>query len=259
MPNTPSSLLPSSGIGLASPLRWLWLGWRDLWAVPTLGLAHGLALALFGGLLLSVAHDQFWWLAGAFSGFLIVAPVMATGLYVISRALARGERPTLQTVKALWLSGDRRLIGFGLLLGAAGTGWVWTSAGLITLWAPTEIAKPVDFLRHVVLAPPPGLFEVWLLLGALLAAPMFASSVITLPMLVDTRVPLWVAVGESWRAVGSYPFVMAFWACLIVLLVGLGLATALLGLVVVVPWVGHASWHAYVDVKASGAIRTMSA
>lgn len=258
----PTDLTPSpqpTGIGLTSPLRWLCLGWRDLWAVPTLGLLHGVALATFGAGLLLVAHDQFWWLAGAFSGFLIVAPVMATGLYVISRALARGERPNVQTVKALWLSRDRRLVGFGLLLGAAGTGWVLTSAGLITLWAPTDIAKPVDFLRHVVLAPPPGLFEVWLLLGALLAAPMFASSVITLPMLVDTRAPLWTAVGESWRAVGSYPFVMACWACLIVLLVGLGLATALLGLVVVVPWLGHASWHAYVDVKASGAIRAVSA
>jgi uncharacterized membrane protein len=99
------------------------------------------------------------------------------------------------------------------------------------------------------------LFEVWLLLGALLAAPMFASSVVTLPLLMDTRLPLWMAIGESWRAVGSHPVVMAWWAALIAALVILGLATGLIGLVVVVPLLGHASWHAYVDLRRLGVIR----
>jgi len=216
---------------------------------------HGLLVAGFGWLLLGLAHDQFWWLAGAFSGFLLVAPVLAAGIYAISRKASLGQRVACRSVLRLWFSGDRRMVGFGLLLGAAGTGWVLTSAGLITLWAPVEIAKPIDFVRHVVLAPSPGLFEVWLLLGGMLAAPMFASSVITLPMLVDTTLPLWRAVGESWRVVGSYPVVMAQWASVIFVLVGLGLATLLLGLVVVVPWLGHASWHAYLDMKNAGVVR----
>lgn len=239
-----------------SPLRWLALGWCDFRANPRPGLMHGAGLAAFGGLLLWLAHDQFWWLAGAFSGFLIVAPVLATGLYAVSRKAQLGEKVCCREVLGLWLSGDRRLMGFGLLLAMAGTGWVLTSAGLITLWSEVPVEKPADFLRHVVLAPSLGLFEVWLLLGALLAAPMFASSIVTLPMLVDTPSPLWVAVGESWRAVGSHPVVMAFWALLIVVLVGIGLATLMLGLVVVVPVLGHASWHAYVDLKRAGSIRT---
>lgn len=248
----------SPSLAWYAPLCWLARGWRDLRSNPCPGLLHGFLVTGFGAGLFWWAHDQFWWLAGAFSGFLIVAPVLATGLYAVSRQAGRGERSHCTALLRLWLSGDRRLIGFGVLLGIAGTGWVLTSAGLITLWAPTTIANPLDFVRHVVLAPSPGLFEVWLLLGALLAAPMFASSVITLPMLVDTTAPLWVAVGESWRAVGSFPFVMGFWACVIVLLVGLGLATGMLGLVVVVPVLGHASWHAYQDIKASGAIRVAS-
>jgi uncharacterized membrane protein len=150
-------------------------------------------------------------------------------------------------VLALWTSGDRRLITFGLLLGLAGTAWVLTSAGLITLWSEVPIRRPMDFLRYVVLTESPGLFEVWVLLGALLAAPMFASSVLTLPLLVDTRWPLWVAVSQSWRAVGSYPIPLAMWAILIAVLVGLGMATFLVGLIVVVPVLGHASWHAYRD------------
>ncbi len=227
------------------PLRWLRLGWADLWASPLPALLHGLAATLFGWALLLVAHDRFWWLAGAFSGFLLVAPIWASGLYLISRARARAEVAGLPEVWRLWRRRDPRLVRFGLLLALAGTGWVLTSAALITVWSPQAIGQPVDFLRLVVLAPGVGLFEVWLLLGALLAAPVFASSVLTLPMLVDTDRPLGDCVRASWAAVASRPVEMALWALLIAVLVGLGMATAMLGLVLVVPWLGHASWHAY--------------
>ncbi len=230
---------------LAAPFRWLRLGAGDLWRNPLPGLMHGFLLAVFGAVLLAVAHDQFWWLAGAFSGFLIVAPVLATGLYAVSRAAEREQKVSISEVLAIWASQDKRLVSFGLLLGLAGTGWVLTSAGLITLWAEAPVQKPEDFLRNVVLQPNMGLFEVWLLLGTLLAAPVFASSVITLPMLVDQPVGLWCAVKRSWRVVADQPTAMALWALLIVLLVGLGFATFLVGLVVLVPWLGHASWHAY--------------
>lgn len=247
---------PATAIGLASPLRWLALGARDLWRNPRPGLLHGFLLSLFGLILLLALRNQFWWLVGAFSGFLIVAPILATGLYAVSRAGMQGQDVCCAEVIAIWTSGDRRLVAFGLLLCLAGTGWVLTSAGLVTLWAEQPVRAPIDFLRHVVLAPSPGLFEVWLLLGALLAAPVFASTVITLPLLVDSRLPLWVAVGESWRAVGSHPLPMALWALLIACLVGLGMATLMLGLIVVIPVLGHASWYVYQDMRRSGAIRT---
>jgi uncharacterized membrane protein len=211
------------------------------------GLFHGFLLTAFGALLLWAAGDKFWLLAGAFSGFLIVAPILATGLYQVSRALESGRCVGMAEVVSLWRSGDRRLVIFGLLLGLAGTGWVLTSAGLITLWSPLAIQKPADFLRHVVLVREVGLFEVWLLLGALLAAPVFASTVVALPMLVDTQAPVMVALKASWRAVANHPGPMVAWAVVIVLLVGLGMATALLGLIVIAPWIAHASWHAYRD------------
>ena len=234
-------------VGLRSPLRWLALGWADLRRNPVPGLVHGLLLTAFGSFLLWAARDQFWLLAGAFSGFLIVAPILATGLYRVSRACSTGRCVGMREVVSLWGSGDRRLITFGLLLGLAGTGWVLTSAGLITLWSPVPIAKPVDFLRHVVLVREVGLFEVWLLLGVLLAAPVFASSVVALPMLVDTTVPVSMAVMTSWRAVADHPLPMTLWAVTIVVLIGLGMVTALLGLIVLIPLIAHASWHAYCD------------
>lgn len=237
----------SNPVDLRSPLRWLAAGWTDLKSNPVPGLVHGVLLAAFGALLLALARDRFWLLAGAFSGFLIVAPILATGLYHVSKRAEGGGRAGLGEVFGLWRSADGRLVGFGLLLALAGTGWVLTSAGLITLWSPVPIEKPVDFLRHVVLVEPLGLFEVWLLLGALLAAPVYASTVVALPMLVDTAAPVRAAVEQSWRSVANHPAPMVLWAVLIALLVGLSMALALLGLIVVLPLIGHASWHAYRD------------
>jgi uncharacterized membrane protein len=263
--NPPSSA--SSGtvrtVGLDAPLRWLAQGWRDSLRCGAVSYAHGLALTLFGQLLLIVAHHQFWLLAGAFSGLLVVGPVLATGLYALSRAVERGEPASWRLVLQTWLSWRRhgrspdgkdwRLVRFGLLLGLAGTGWVLTSAALITLLSPQPIAQPLDFLRHVVLARDNWLFEVWLALGGLMVAPIFASSAIALPLLLDRRVSVLQAVVTSWEVVLRNAGALALWAALIMGLTLLGLLTALLGLIVVMPLLGHASWHAYRDLVDASA------
>ena len=229
------------------PLGWLAAGWADLMNCPVPGLVHGLASALFGALLYWAAHDQFWLLAGTFSGFLLVAPVVATGLYAVSRALERGESPGLGTALRAWKPDDHRLVFFGLLLALAGTGWVLTSAALISSQLPGQVHTPLDFLRLVVVANDGHLFELWLGLGALLAAPVFASSVVTLPLLLDRQVGVLAAVFISWRVVMEHPVPMALWAALLMGLSLLGMASMMVGLVVVVPWLAHASWHAYRD------------
>lgn len=246
-------------VDMMSPTRWIERGWEDMRANPLPGLVHGLVLTVFGWVLLWAARDRFWLLAGAFSGFLIVAPVLATGLYHISRERSAGRLAHLGDVVALWRSFDGRLVRFGLLLGLAGTGWVLTSAGLITLWSPVPIHKPVDFLRHVVLVREVGLFEAWLVLGALLAAPVFASSVVAIPMLVDKSVPVSMAVSASWRAVADHPGPLVWWAVLIAMLVGVGMVTGLLGLIVIIPLIAHASWHAYQDLTAPAPPQSLSA
>ncbi len=245
------SIMSTDRIDLFSPLNWLKRGWGDFMRHPVPGLVHGLALAVFGWLVVWIAHDRFWLMAGAFSGFMIVAPILTSGLYLISRNSASGGAVGMREVFRLWGSFDGRLVVFGLLLNLAGTGWVMTSAALITAMAPVPIHSPADFIRHVMLSPQIGLFEAWLLLGGLLAAPVFASSVVAIPMLLDTKASVREAVLTSWRAVGAYPLPLALWATLIMVLVGAGMATALLGLVVVVPLLAHASWHAYVDLTAA--------
>ncbi len=249
------ALLESRSFGMRSipllrPLGWLARGWRDLVRCPLPGLLHGLLLAGFGALLAVLAHDRFWLLSGAFSGFLLVAPLAATGLYAVSRALERGERADLGVAIAAWKP-QRRLVIFGLLLAIAGTGWVLTSAALITGFAPAPVPRPIDFLRVVVLDEASPLFEIWLAMGAVLAAPVFASSVVAIPMLLDRQVSVLAAVLTSWRVVQAHPAAMALWAALLMALTVLGMASLLLGLVVVAPWLAHASWHAYRDLVST--------
>ena len=233
------------------PLGWLARGWRDMWRCPGASLAHGLAMALAGSLIVLLARHHFWLLAGAFSGFLLVAPILATGLYVISRDLELGRTPTLQTVLHTWWPRDGRLVVFGVLLAFAGTGWVMTSASLITGFSGHAIREPIDFVRHVVLNEDSHLFEAWLALGALLAAPVFASTLVAVPLLLDRDIGVLGAVFTSWRVVMEYPAPVALWAALIMLLTLLGMATFMVGLVLVVPLLGHASWHAYRDLVSA--------
>ena len=258
MPKTPIPLPQVRTVGLMQPMTWLVLAWRDMARSGWISFAHGLAITAFGGAILAVAHHRFWLLAGALSGFLVVAPVLATSLYALSRALEQHQEANLGVVLKTWLNWQNShfnkwgndywcMVQFGALLALAATGWVITSAAFITLLAPVPVETPMDFMRHVVLANNGWLFELWLGLGSLLAAPIFASSVIAMPLLLDRRASLWVAVLTSWQVVVANPLPMAFWAALILGFTLLGLGSLLLGLIFVMPMLGHASWHAYRD------------
>ncbi len=254
----PNPLPTVRSIGVDRPLVWLVLAWRDMTRAGWISFAHGLILALVGAAIVAVAHNRFWLLAGALSGFLVVAPVLATSLYALSRAIERREKPSAAVVAKTWLNWQHShinkwgneywcMVQFGALLALAGTGWVLTSAALITLFAPVPINTPMDFVRHVMLAKEGWLFELWLVLGGVLAAPIFASSVVSMPLLLDRRISLLQAVLTSWRTVLANPLPMGLWAALIAGFTMLGLASLFLGLIAVMPMLGHASWHAYRD------------
>lgn len=264
--SSPARAMPGvRTIALSQPMHWLVLAWRDMARCGWISFAHGLVLSLMGAVILVVAHDRFWLLAGALSGFLVVAPVLATSLYALSRALERGEKADASVVLKTWLNWQNNhfnkwgndywcLVQFGALLALAGTGWVLTSAALITLLSPVPITTPMEFIQHVMLAKNGFLFELWLTLGGVLAAPIFASTAIAVPLLLDRRVTLLQAVLTSWQAVLVNPLPMAFWAALIMGFTLLGLGSALLGLIAVIPMLGHASWHAYRDLVEASAL-----
>ena len=245
-------------ITLLQPLQWLALAWRDMARCGWISFAHGLVLALLGWAIVLLAHDRFWLLAGAFSGFLVIAPVLATSLYALSRALERGEQANLTLVLKVWTSWQHShankwgndywaLVQFGSLLALAALGWMLTSAAFVTLFTPVPVNSPLEFVRYVMLAEDGFVFELWLGLGGVLAAPMFASSAVAIPLLLDRRVTLLQTVLTSWRTVLQNPAPMAFWAFLIMAFTLLGFALLLLGLIVIMPLLGYASWHAYRD------------
>ncbi|MFN3630608.1 MAG: DUF2189 domain-containing protein [Casimicrobiaceae bacterium] len=220
-------------------------------------MASTIAVAWVAAVSLWFFYRWFWVLAGLASAFLVVAPVLATGLYAFSRAREREEAADFRLLRLTWTAwGARRrsdpssywcLVRFGGLLGLAAAGWIMTSAAFVAAFSPAPVREPLEFVRLVLLSEQSWVFEVWLVLGGLMAAPIFASSVVTIPFLLDRQVRLKQAVLTSWQAVLANPVTMAVWASLLLLLVLVGFATATLGLIIMVPLLGHASWHAYRD------------
>ena len=241
---TPS---PVREVALARPFRWLYLGWRDFTHAIVPSALHGM-IAAFGGLaILAFAWGHFYLLAGAFSGFLLIAPVLATGLYELSRRLAQGEPPRMRVIFDAWRCSCKCLLGFGLLLAVVGTFWVGISSVLIALFVQSPITGLESFIRYVVLSQDSHLFEIWTALGGLLAALVFAASVVAMPLMLDRDADLITAVLTSIQAVAANPVAMALWATIIMALTALAMGTLFLGLIIVIPVLGHATWHAYID------------
>jgi uncharacterized membrane protein len=248
------TLPPVRAVTLGRPFHWLRLGWRDFVRAFGPSAFHGVVVAL-GGLAIVAISLGFWYLLpGAVSGFLLVGPILATGLYELSRRLELGERPTLDDVFAAWRRGTRPLVFLGLGLAIAGTLWVLVSVVLIALFVKAPITGMESFLRYVVVSEGSNLFPVWMAFGGLGAAIVFACTVVSAPLLLDRDVDLVSAVATSVRAVAESPHAMVLWSILIVVATAFSMATFMLGFVVVVPVIGHATWHAYREVVDAGAL-----
>jgi uncharacterized membrane protein len=253
-PGTRLTLPPVREVPLLRPFRWLALGWRDFTRAFLPSVLHGILAAAGGYIILAVVWGQFHLMSGALTGFLLVAPILATGLYDLSRRMARGEAPSLGAVFSAWRISLRPLVWLGLILVVLGTFWMLISVVLIALFVKASITGFESFVRYVVLSQNSNLFEIWVLLGGIFAALVFAATVVSAPLLLDRDVDMLTAILTSFRAVSANPLPMALWATLIMAATFLGMATLLLGLVVALPVIGHASWHAYADVVDAAAL-----
>lgn len=228
------------------PFAWLALGWRDFVRAPLPSLLHGLVFVAGGAAIVVFGWGRAHLLAGAFSGFLLVAPMLVAGLYQVSRMLARGEQPMLADVLRVWVDGGRSMVRLGVLLALLGTAWVGLSALVIVGPGGGAGGGISDFIRGFVLSPQWLPFALWLFAGGLFAAVVFAITAVSVPMLLDRDVGLRVAVITSVSAVGTNPVAMALWAALVMALTIAGLVLVL-PMLVLVPVLGHATWHAYAD------------
>jgi uncharacterized membrane protein len=233
-----SFVAPCRNLDPAAPLVWLRDGWRDFRAAPGLSLAWGLFCCL-----LSLAIAWLAWAAGGWvllisllSGFVFVAPLLAFGMYSVSRQLCLGNRPTLAwTIKAARRPLANSLV-FALVLLVILL--LWARAGaMVHVFFPTDGTIQV---RELV-----AFLTIGSAVGAVFAAFTFSASVFSLPFIANRDVDVITAVVSSINAVLRNRWTLALWGALVALLTLVGFATALIGFVVIIPWVGYATWHGY--------------
>jgi uncharacterized membrane protein len=236
-------------IDVGAPFRWLGKGWRDLWQAPVGSLAYGVVFAAIGAFLVSFAWARSHLALALVSGFLVVAPFLAINLYAMSRQIERsGSADPIEALHA-WRANAGSIALFGLLLVLALIGWERISAILFALFYGGNVPDLENFLGDVLFS---GHYNELLIayfgIGAIVAAVAFAVSVVSLPMLLDREVDAATAVITSVSAVRKNLGPMVLWAALLAALTAIGIATWMIGLVVIFPWLGHASWHAYREI-----------
>ena len=222
--------------------RWLRLGWRDLRQAGWPSLMHGVIVTGLSLVIIEIAL-LFWpLLPGAVSGFLVVGPILATGLYQLSQRLEQGQPTRCTDAFNAWRQGSRCLLRFGLLLVGVATAWVAVSVVLFHFFVTAEIAGPVDFIRYVF-TQDDSIFLLWTVLEGLVAAVIFAVTVVTVPMLVDRNVTTPLAIRTSVRAVAGSPVTMTVWALVILLASAFSVATLMIGFIVLYPVMGLSLIH----------------
>lgn len=237
-------------------LDWLAAGWRDLRSDPVPSLAYGLALALISyAVLWALNASHLLYLAlPALSGFLIVGPFLAAGLYRKSRRLSAGETLRLPEMIAFRPASGAQLAFAGLLLGLLVLFWLRAADLLYALFfGLSPFPGAGDALMNVLTTPRGwGLLVTGTLVGGLFAALAFAISVFSIPMLVSERTDALTALGLSFAMTTANLGPMLAWAAIVTVGLALAALSGLLGLVVIFPVLGHGTWQAYIAIVGEG-------
>ncbi len=249
VPPLPRKVSLNRGLGGAAAFGWLRAGWRDLAASPAPSLLYGLvvflvSLAVIGGLF-ALAFDYI--LFPALAGFMVVGPLLAVGLYEKSRRLAEGTPVSLAGMIFVRPRSGGQLLFTGVLLCLLMLLWMRAAVLLYALFFGLLPFPGLDHIAGMLFTTPIGwsLLIVGSLVGGLFAAFSLAISVFSVPMLLNERVDALTAMGTSMALVWNNLPVMLTWGAIVVALFVAGLATGLIGLIIVFPVLGHATWHAY--------------
>ncbi|MDB5648655.1 MAG: hypothetical protein JWL62_175 [Hyphomicrobiales bacterium] len=225
-------------------------GLQDFWVMPS----HLLFLGLFypiAGLILAVVtagENAFYLLYPLLSGFVLIGPFAAIGLYEMSRRRERGERPSWRDAFAVLRSpGIGSILWLGALLAVLFIAWLVCAHMLYMSFFGDEPAKTYAQLGNQIFYTAEGrrLMIVGNLVGLIFAFVALSLSVFSFPLMLDRHVGIDIAIRTSLQATRENPGVILAWGVIVVVLLVAGMAAAFMGLALVMPVLAHATWHLY--------------
>lgn len=235
-------------ISVTAPLNWLALGWRDFQRAPGPCLIYGIGLAAISAAIMGVlaTTGAFRWFLVLVGGFLLVAPILAMGAYQAARMLEAGQRPRISDMLFVRSAFRRDLAILGVALFVLFG--LWVNAAHLTYGLSTRAVHhtTADFLTFMLTTSDGhSMALIGSVIGGAIAFLAYSLVVISAPMLLNEESDVFIATITSVRAVVENFLPMLVWAVLIAALTAIGIGTAFLGLIVIFPWIGLASWHAY--------------
>lgn len=222
-------------------------GWVDFRACPAFGLFFA-GVYVAAGLFLYFAlfnRGEVAWLVPAAAGFPLLAPFVAVGLYEVSRRREAGLPMSWGAVLgALRGRGDEQIVSMGALVFVAFGFWLMIAHGIFAVFL-AESGIGTESLALFATTAGMMMLVVGGAVGAVLAWAFYAVTVVSLPMLVHREVDFLTAIIVSLAVVRSNPLTMLIWAAVIAITLFAAMLPAFLGLLVVLPVLGHATWHLY--------------
>lgn len=228
-------------------IDWLHAGVEDAHRGGWSSLFYGFVFTITGLIIHIVYAEHYWLLAGLTTGFFLMGPFLATGLYDLSRRMENGEPPALIPTLTAWRTNFANIFLFTLLLLSTLFIWTLVSLGIFSHFFNGAMPTFKDIVISIIKLKQPLFTLVYFSAGGLFATFVYAVSVVAIPLMLANKVSAGTAALVSLRACIRNPMTMLLWAFCIVVLVGVGLATNFLGLFLFMPVVGHASWHVYKD------------
>ena len=224
-------------------------GWRDFRRAPILGAVFSAVYVLGGWLILwaMTTKGQVWWTLPASAGFPILGPFIACGFYEISRRLEAGEPLVAGEIfGVIFRQKDRQIPAIAAVIVVYFLFWNFLSHMIFALFLGNATMTNVSSSLAVFLAPEGlAMLGFGTAVGAVFATLLFSLTVVSLPMLLDREVDFVTAMLTSFALVRENPGIMLGWGLLIAVCLFVGMLPAFLGLFLVLPLFGHASWHLY--------------
>ena len=241
---------PKPEIGRVTPYE-LWAslkaGLWDFRKAPAFGLAFSAVYVFGGAILWWIGAGTFLWTLAMACGFPLIAPFAAVGLYEVSRRIEAGEPLSWGAVLGVvWNERRRQLPWAGVTLALIFLFWSFFAHMTLALFlGVSRLSSGLGFEAFLQSADGLLMLAVQLLVGAATAFLTFGLTVVAMPLMVDKEIDFVSAMLISLRTVTENKVVMATWAALVAVLLLIAMLPVFMGLLVVLPVLGHATWHLY--------------